>query len=355
MKKFCYFILIFINSVVFSQNQREITLQWEGFREEKVASELYLKFPFFSNRSFDIDLERREIFYREAFESTSMIDQNSVTTNVVYESLSESELFGLDKNKIPTDVNVKIKSVKARDKIMSVLTFSPIVKQGGSYKKVKKLVVNFSSSIGNRNATFSTMAIQNSVLATGSWYRFYVEKSGVYRVSKQFLQSLGFNTSVDPRTIKIYGNGGRMLPLLNDTPYPIDLEENAIQFIGENDGVFDDSDYILFYAEGVDTWNEESLTSVNLFSDKSYYYLTSGNGNGKRIQETIQPTSLPNMSFTKYGAVKIYKNELVNVAKLGRRWFGEQFNIEDNQSFAIQFLNLDNSVPVEVKINLASK
>ena len=51
-----------------------------------------------------------------------------------------------------------------------------------------------------------------------------------------------------------------MLPLLNSTIYPYDLTENAIQFIGENDGVFNDDDYILFYAEGVDNWNEESQT-----------------------------------------------------------------------------------------------
>ena len=36
-----------------------------------------------------------------------------------------------------------------------------------------------------------------------------------------------------------------MVPLLNSTSYPIDLEENAIQFIGEEDGNFSNQDYIL--------------------------------------------------------------------------------------------------------------
>lgn len=356
MKKLCYFVLLLINSYVFSQNNREIVLQWDGFREEKVASEAVFKFPFFSNESFDVDLENRVIFYREAFESTSIIDLNSLNYDVLYESLPEVELFGLNRDKISSNLDLNIKSVKARDKIISILSFSPIIKQGDSFKKVKKIVVNISTSESNRNAFVSTTAtIQNSVLSTGNWYRFFVEKSGVYKISKQFLQSLGFNTNVDPRTIKIYGNGGRMLPLLNDLPYPIDLNENAVQFIGENDGVFNDSDYILFYAEGIDTWNEESLTSVNLFSDKSYYYVTSGNGNGKRIQESSQPSGSSNISFTQYDAEKIYEKDLVNVAKLGRRWFGEQFNIEDNQSFTMQFSNLDTSIPIDVKINLASK
>jgi hypothetical protein len=30
-------------------------------------------------------------------------------------------------------------------------------------------------------------------LATGEWYRFYIEKSGVYKISKSFLQELGIN------------------------------------------------------------------------------------------------------------------------------------------------------------------
>jgi hypothetical protein len=51
-----------------------------------------------------------------------------------------------------------------------------------------------------------------------------------------------------------------MLPLSNNIYYPSDLTENAIQLIGENDGIFDNEDYILFYAEGIDTYNVESQT-----------------------------------------------------------------------------------------------
>jgi hypothetical protein len=42
----------------------------------------------------------------------------------------------------------------------------------------------------------------------------------------------------------------------------------------------DDEDYILFYAEGLDTWNEESLTH-NLYDVKSYYYVTIKGEDGK--------------------------------------------------------------------------
>jgi hypothetical protein len=75
---------------------------------------------------------------------------------------------------------------------------------------------------------------------------------------------------------KSFGNGGKMLPLSNNIYYPSDLTENAIQLIGENDGIFDNEDYILFYAEGIDTYNVESQTYNNLYDSKSYYYIMEG-------------------------------------------------------------------------------
>jgi hypothetical protein len=53
-----------------------------------------------------------------------------------------------------------------------------------------------------------------------------------------------------------------MLPLSNNIYYPSDLTENAIQLIGENDGIFDNEDYILFYAEGIDTYNVVRRTII---------------------------------------------------------------------------------------------
>ena len=79
-----------------------------------------------------------------------------------------------------------------------------------------------------------------------------------------------------------------MLPLLNSTYYPSDLTENAITIIGEEDGIFNNEDYILFYAEGIDTWNEESQTNTNLYDTKSYYYVTAQGGDGKREGREVE-------------------------------------------------------------------
>src|SRR5690606_30165668 len=132
--------------------------------------------------------------------------------------------------------------------------------------------------------TFGSSAISNSVLSTGRWFKFYVEETGVFRLSKNFIRQIGVNVdNVDPRTIKIYGNGGQMIPYSNSVSQPFDVMENAIKFVGEADGVFNNEDYVLFYAQGPKEFNAESNTNINCYTDKTYYYLTIGSGYGKRI------------------------------------------------------------------------
>ena len=359
MKKTLLYILVLIIGKTFAQQQESITLNWNSQAEYNLG-DIVLKIPQFQTENFEFDVANKAISYKKVVDVSNLLDKNALQiSNVTYKSVIETDLYDLDKSKITSSINAKFETVNARGVFKGFISINPIIKDASGYKKVVSFTYTInnnsvSNRSDNRNA-FSISAISNSVLTSGNWYRFYVEKSGVYRISKSFLQSLGLNVNVDPRTIKIYGNGGRMLPLLNDTPYSIDLEENAIQFIGEEDGVFDASDYILFYAEGVDTWNEESLTSVNLFEDKTYYYVTANAGTGKRMENAIEPSATPSMQFTQFDDVFYYEKDLVNGGKVGRRWFGEQFNVDDSQTFDFTIPNIDTSVPVELKINTASK
>jgi hypothetical protein len=351
-KQFAYLLLLFSFSL-FAQQSETILLDWSkevGYNYDNFS----FKVPQFQMEYFDFKPDSKTILFRKVIE----VSQPAVSftiSNVAYKNITLSELHDLDVQRIPSSINFTSEIVQARNEFKGVLSFSPIIKEGSNYKKVVSITYNLVNSGGLNRSVSATNSITNSVFASGKWHRFYIEKSGVYRISKTFLQSLGFDVNVDPRTIKIYGNGGRMLPLLNSTPYPNDLEENAIQFIGEDDGVFDASDHILFYAEGVDTWNTESLTSVNLFSDKSYYYVTASSGTSKRIIAATEPSAAPTLTFTQFDDQLYYEKDLVNAGKVGRRWFGEQFNIDDTQTFSFSIPNLDFSVPVQIKINTASK
>jgi len=331
MKKI-FLILLFASFLSFSQNSKDFSLVWTN-NSSFVIGELKFNLPQFDSKNFEFDDTKKIIRYTNSVQVEGLVTEDGASiTNVIFETIDASLLGVLNPSKITSKLNFKSFSSFARDKAYLSFTFNPIINDGAVYKRVKSFTLQYTLSNSNKSIN-SIQTIQNSVLATGSWNRFYVEKSGVYVLSKSFLQSIGVNVDVDPRNIKVYGNGGRMLPLLNSIPYPNDLEENAIQFIGEQDGVFNDGDYILFYAEGVDTWNEESLTHVNQFANRSYYYVTSSASSGKRMQSYTEPTGVPTLFMSNYDGYQYYEVDLVNPGKIGRRWFGENFNVAQSQNF----------------------
>src|SRR5690606_27725311 len=137
----------------------------------------------------------------------------------VYASISISELKSLPLSTIPRTPKLMLRNASARNKNTIYLQLSPIIKQNGVYKKITSFTVNYSESFNRNMAAQQIPEIFNSVLSSGNWYRFYVDRSGVFKISKDFLKQLGVKTNVDPRTIKIFGNGGAMLPFDNSEPH----------------------------------------------------------------------------------------------------------------------------------------
>ena len=275
MKKILSLLFLLLSVICFGQQKGEIVITWNSKSSISFGS-YKLTVPKFNDANFQFDSYKKQLFFNLKIAIPSKIDENSLRiTNIVYESINESELGDLSTKAIPSQINAKARNIQARNVYFAFISLSPIIKDANGYKKVKSF--SYYVSFNNTLKTSSTPAasnsntISNSVLATGEWRRFYVVKSGVYRLSKSFLAQMGFEVdAVNPKKIKIYGNGGRMIPLKNSEYYPTDLTENSIQVIGEDDGIFNDSDYILFYAEGVDQWNEDSQTSTNLYDSKSY-------------------------------------------------------------------------------------
>ncbi len=58
----------------------------------------------------------------------------------------------------------------------------------------------------------SLQKVTNSKLSNGNWFRIKITEEGIYKLDFNFLKSKGIDLSnVDPRTIQIFGNGGRAL------------------------------------------------------------------------------------------------------------------------------------------------
>jgi len=358
MKQALILYLFLIPFISFSQINGSLTLDWQN-KKDMSFGDFKIKIPYFTGSSFRYNTTKKSISLLLNLNETGYSNNNSIQiSNVVYENISVEELGDLLPENITEKPNETLKTTISRDKRQTFLLLSPIIREGNSYKKIRSFSYTTTISTSNNNTSSSfqkSNSVSNSVLASGDWYRFYVEKSGVYKISKSFLQSLGFDpTKTDPRRIKIYGNGGKMLPLANNIYYPDDLTENAIQVVGENDGIFNNEDYILFYGEGVENWNAESQTNLNLYDTKSYYYITAVGSDGKRISNISQPTGNSTLELNTFDDYQFHEVDKTNIAHLGRQWLGESFDINQEQEFEFNFPNLDTSIPVKIELNAAS-
>ena len=197
----------------------------------------------------------------------------------------------------------------------------------------------------------------NSVLSSGDWFKFSVDTSGVFKIDKNFLQQLGVSTNdLNPKKIHIYGNGGNLLPVLNSDFRYNDLQENAIYIKGENDGSFDSSDFILFYAKGahdwiVDTEQNTAKHRQNIYSNEAYYFLTVSNTDGKRVQQKSLLTANAISQITTFNDYVFLEKEEINILAAGTQWFfDDDFNIENTQHFKIPFPNAISNDPVSIRI-----
>lgn len=359
MKQALFLFLILIPTLSFSQVNGNFTVDWQTKKEINYG-ENKITIPYFSGSAFRFDTTKKNITFLLNLNQSNASDNSSVVLNSVnYEAVSRADLGDLSIENIPDKLNEALKITNSRDQKQAFLFLNPIIKEGNSFKRIKSfsyVITNNSTARNSNSSTFQkAAAISNSVLASGDWYRFYIEKSGVYKITKSFLQSLGFDPSkVDPKAIKIYGNGGRMLPLANNVYYPEDLQENAIQIIGEGDGIFNNEDYILFYGEGIENWDTENQTNLNLYDTKSYYYVTISGNEGKRISNLNQPAGNSTLQLNTFDDYQFHEIDQTNIAHLGRQWLGEAFDINQEQEFTFNFPNLDTTTPVKIDLTAAS-
>lgn len=179
-----------------------------------------------------------------------------------------------------------------------------------------------------------------SVLSSGVWYKIGVSEEGVYRIDVPLLNSLGITGSIPSGQVRLFGNGGDMLPETNAALPPDDLQENAIMVVDGGDGVLNGSDYILFYAQGPNHWIKDSLNKrfihrKNLYSDQAFYFITIG-GAGLRIPTAAQLPGAPG-SVTSFSERYFHELDTVNFLSSGREWYGEEFSNSPGRSLSRAF------------------
>lgn len=201
----------------------------------------------------------------------------------------------------------------------------------------------------------------HSVLASGKWFKLAFTNGGICRLTSNDLKSIGLEVSdVDPRTIRIYGNGGGMLPESNQVLRYDDLTENAIFVQGESDGRFDAGDYILFYIPPQLRWKYNASGQswdhiTNIYSDTTFMFLTSGSFAGKRVAEVNSSSQEATVQVNTFNDYALHEIDQVNLIGSGRRWFGEIFDLTTQYSFNFTFPGIVPSSDISVKMLAAAR
>ncbi|KNB61411.1 type IX secretion system sortase PorU [Chryseobacterium sp. Hurlbut01] len=321
--------LLFLFAFVSTVWAQRITIEWDGAKTEDFG-DIKRTLPNFKNKGFSYGQNNVFILNKEK------IGEGQIKiSNLVWESVSNKDLFDLNKDLLPdydiTDVNYYYLE---GERIANTSV--------GLFKKEKGRILRLSSfelSPSNIPANFNAQKVGTTVnpLATGGFYKIKVDKSGIFKITAQFLRDNGINPSnINPKNFRIYGNGGIMLPEHNlDVKYSA-LQENSIQVVGEDDGVWNDADYALFYAQGPNGYNlynngngngfkrretrfERSENVKNIYEDFSYYYINFDKGVGKRVQniDLNLPATAP---ITRYDDYQVINNDQKNLIKVGRTW-----------------------------------
>lgn len=285
-------------------------------------------------------------------------------TDVIAEVVPADELSGISYlNQLPSSFELRQQPGLVRKKLQLNIEINTLRRNPatGQVERLLSFTLRPESSqlpAALRSATRPRVANTSSVLATGDWYKIGIPATGMYRIDAAFLSGLGINTAtLDPRRIRIFGNGGGMLPEANAVFRYDDLVENAILVAGEADGRLDAGDYVLFFAEGPHAWkfNAGSYShATNLYADTNYYYITIGPVDGKRIgNQAVVPVA--NQQSSSYDLLLQYEKELKNLISSGRVWYGETFDLTTSYNFNFSFPNRITSEPLSLKVAAAAR
>ncbi len=352
MKKITILCALLISVLISAQQTVHVDIDWKDVKIN-TSGNISLTVPGFNEKNFEYRDDIGVQFTTQWEEFAEINSNTAEIKNILYENITRAELKDLDVSLIPKEVRYDIRSVKARNQRNGFISLVPMIRVGNVFKKIVAFDIVY--QINGRKSIGKNFPISNSVLASGDWFRFYVDKTGVFRITPAFLNSLGMDvSSIDPGTIKIYGNGGQMMPLINEQNTEFDLRENAIQVVGGEDGIFSGDDYILLYGEGTYGYSEENITNLNLYADKSYYYITAGGVNGRRVSRYNEPSGAADVQINSFSDYQFYEVDQYNIVKVGRRWFGDRFDVQNSKNYSFDFPNLLTTEPVELRVFAAA-
>jgi len=262
----------------------------------------------------------------------------------------------------PLQYNAASRTLRRFSRIVVRVNFAPSRAQGPPGDALTKgVAINDQAFTGSVSIAARQAVLANSVLSSGIWFRFPIPADGMYKLTGQVLLAAGIPSGVDPRTIRIFGNGGYELPGDPASASIDDLLESAV-FVNDAGtmGTLDPNDYIVFYGKGTRGWkyNPASRTFghyLNHFTETDYYWLTFGNGPSRPMalvpSLNQQPVPAPS---TVLGKV-FREDDRVNLLSSGLEWLGPPLTNGDEMTDVLGTPGVDTSQLVQYRFHLGAQ
>ena len=146
MKKLLYSFALLFSMVISAQQPGNVVVEWKDNASVNFG-DFRLTMPQFNPDNFNVDVHSRTVFFSIKTPVTTAVDANALQiTNISYEPIQQSQVGDLKVSALPQEINAKVKTVRARGKMFAHITFSPIIKDGNSIKRVKSFTYSLNPS-----------------------------------------------------------------------------------------------------------------------------------------------------------------------------------------------------------------
>jgi hypothetical protein len=308
----------------------------------------------------DVGISPHYEMVTEAYQNPGYLPQSLVELSGIGESRGE---FLGELRVRPIQYDAARRTIKKYSKIVIRVAFGPSMAPQKSVRSIHSTAINGSAfpSIDGKVADRRLSSRPNSVLATGVWYRFPVTSDGMYKITGQMLLNLGIPSTVNPHSVRIFGNGG-FDPDISPSALAVDdLLENAV-YVNDDarPDTLDASDYIVFYGKGPKGWTYSYSARtdshyINHYADENVYWLTYGESLAKEMTEISSGNGVLPYQVRTVTQKLFREDEKVNVFASGTQWLGQSLNTGGQIVYVNPLPGLDVSQSIRYKIYFGSR
>lgn len=221
----------------------------------------------------------------------------------------------------------------------------PFIKQGNQLLRLVSFNIEWDeNALALKSATTKKDWSSHSVLASGKWVKIKTGGRGICKILYDDLKSWGF---ANPSEVKLYGNGGFQLPLMNNESFFDDLRQNAVFHAKDGSG----KDCIFFYSTGTVKWSYSSELKMiapqqNAFSDDCFYYLSDAGSMLPVVEQSNSSLSATKV-ISEFDFYSRHEKDEINFIHSGARWFGDRILSGQEKVFVASLFGVPSRIESE--------